>query len=822
MIYLNDRDGGAFRGGDTVFYALHSAPSGSGSGSGSVDSAEHGLFLSAEDEAAALSVAITPKKGRMVVFNHDVWHRGDVVIADGQIESGGHGQIEKEGAFKFILRSDVMFECFDRETFDRGRLMADPLYLQSQRLYRRTVSLQNEGAVRESTVSYLKALSIQTLLPSVVVDVDYGDEHERVSADVYFSIFSFLDVYRLATVCRVSRSWNFHGSAPTLWRNAYGRHFDLVHQHRLSSDDPSYDALFRPWKYLFSYRFMVRNQFPVIALNLWLNAVEIASTSKRKQSQPQPPPPRHWTHDQRLLEGEQAQYIPLAVSQYVETNMWSWKPYRKETLYGKAIFAAIGSGPQWIVGRDATLCGLSFHKLLKQILYFPNAVLSLPSVLDDNALFILYLKYMMTRFDAEKLFCLNLRNTEEEVARHRALKHAVVVLAEHRMFSVAVIENGKRLRRKELMRKFVASASMNKKTDDGDGDGDGDDEQKEDDLNLFPRGFFHFRDDYDDEFYVTNISNFDLIGSVDTESSICKLAATASDQDQQKEAQPPIDRMARYGGWGRSLKLVNESTTAPLPVVVDQDDEKVDVDKALPYYVDLETLGDDELLERMKKRLSAADYAAMTTVDCGSEVMAGLVNDIFVGPNEGKDIPQNDDFQDLLDRRYRNRSGPESRGHEYYQRVGAPLCDSLCFSPWHLVSALDEVLRECHRIKLFDGVVADDGGDTEDDDEEKMNAVPIVVVGPLTNHYGRFVAEFVECCNDEERFKGMRTKMEAEYVRNDGSRKVEDRSSAIQHLVSSVLTPQIMREFRNMADVKRDIMEPFAKMTEHVEAVEPN
>merc|ERR1719244_854474 len=125
----------------------------------------------------------------------------------------------------------------------------------------------------------------------------------------------------------------------------------------------------------------------------------------------------------------------------------------------------------------------------------------------------------MTRFDAAKLFCLNLRNTEEEVARHRALKHAV-----------AVIENGKRLRRKELMRKFVASASMNKKTDDGDGDGDGDDEQKEDDLNLFPRGFFHFRDDYDDEFYVTNISNFDLIGSVDTESSICKLAATASDQ----------------------------------------------------------------------------------------------------------------------------------------------------------------------------------------------------------------------------------------------------------------------------------------------------
>ena len=179
-----------------------------------------------------------------------------------------------------------MFECFDSESFDRDHLMKDPLYLQSQRLYQETILLQNKGAVRESTVSYLKALSIQTALPSVMVDKDdsyYGDEYDWFSADVYFSIFSFLDVYRLVTVCKVSRSWNYHGTAPTLWRSAYHRYFDVHEVDGMGhlQLDADYNALFRPWKHLFSYRFMIKNQFPVIALNLWLNGIEIGSTSKR-------------------------------------------------------------------------------------------------------------------------------------------------------------------------------------------------------------------------------------------------------------------------------------------------------------------------------------------------------------------------------------------------------------------------------------------------------------------------------------------------------------------------------------------------------------
>ena len=165
------------------------------------------------------------------------------------------------------------------------------------------------------------------------------------------------------------------------------------------------------------------------------------------------------------MDGQQAQYIPFATGLYLETNMWSWKPYRKETLYGRIIFSGAHRysygfrDPNWIIDQYGILDGLLFYKLLKQILYFPNCVVSLPSILYDNSLFILYLKYMMTRFEDRKLFCLNLRNMETEVAQHYGMKDGVVVLNEHRCFSVVVIQNGQRVLKREMMRKYMAMKS---------------------------------------------------------------------------------------------------------------------------------------------------------------------------------------------------------------------------------------------------------------------------------------------------------------------------------------------------------------------------
>lgn len=84
--------------------------------------------------------------------------------------------------------------------------------------------------------------------------------------------------------------------------------------------------------------------------------------------------------------------------------------------------------------------------------------------------------------------------------------------------------------------------------------------------NIFPRGFFHYRDDYDDDLYVTNVSNFDLIDSVDNNNdaiaSITKLMETASRKEQEEEAQPTLPSRP----WMANI-LTKDSTTAPEPVV---------------------------------------------------------------------------------------------------------------------------------------------------------------------------------------------------------------------------------------------------------------
>jgi len=379
MIYLNDASAGDFGGGDTVFYAL---PATKCKDSG--DPQNEDLFLSEADKNSALQVRITPMQGMCAIFNHDVWHQGDTV------------HTPSADKYKFILRSDIMFECYSCETFDRKKLIHDPLYIKAQYLYKRTIELQNTGDVRESTISYLKALSIQTTLPSVVVDKDdtyYGAELHWFSNDVYEYIFSFLDVYRLITVSYVSRAWYFYATSPTLWKLAYAKYFNLDEVPTSSSSDAddddtmqlhsdnhsAYNALFRPWKHVFSYRVMVKNEFPIIALNVWLNGIEIGSTAKKKQKKQKESTTTTTTqdHDQSLMNENAAQYIPFATAEYRETNNWSWKPHRKEILYGRIIYAggelttgAYGfRAPAWCVDEAGVLDGLRFHKLLKQIVF---------------------------------------------------------------------------------------------------------------------------------------------------------------------------------------------------------------------------------------------------------------------------------------------------------------------------------------------------------------------------------------------------------------------------------------------------------------------
>ncbi len=98
MVYLNDPDDATFSGGDTVFYSLGPRAAakkdddgdavtaqsvGSGDTASSAKGDDHHLFLTESEEAAATKIVIRPKKGRCVIFNHDVWHKGEVVHTDG-------------------------------------------------------------------------------------------------------------------------------------------------------------------------------------------------------------------------------------------------------------------------------------------------------------------------------------------------------------------------------------------------------------------------------------------------------------------------------------------------------------------------------------------------------------------------------------------------------------------------------------------------------------------------------------------------------------------------------------------------------------------
>ena len=81
----------------------------------------------------------------------------------------------------------------------------------------------------------------------------------------------------------------------------------------------------------------------------------------------------HYNNDQRLMDGEQCQYIPFAVGLYMESNNWSWKPHRKETLFGRVIFNGQNHygfrRPEWVVNGEGIIDGLLFYTVLCFVLF---------------------------------------------------------------------------------------------------------------------------------------------------------------------------------------------------------------------------------------------------------------------------------------------------------------------------------------------------------------------------------------------------------------------------------------------------------------------
>ena len=224
MLYLNDAE---FGGGETTFYAY----------AGDTKPSEHGL-VDEESLKQAPSMSIKPRKGMAVLFNHDVWHKGNEV------------RTQHAAQHKYILRTDLMFKNYDAETFDEADLLADPLYQQCMAFHHAAVEFAEQGKTQESTVAYLNGLAIQTLVPSVIRDTNgayYGAELLWFDVNVYEHTLSFLDVYQLASASKVSRAWHYYASSPNLWKKAYAKYFGIaqVHSDDANELDTAYNTLFR-------------------------------------------------------------------------------------------------------------------------------------------------------------------------------------------------------------------------------------------------------------------------------------------------------------------------------------------------------------------------------------------------------------------------------------------------------------------------------------------------------------------------------------------------------------------------------------------------
>ena len=126
---------------------------------------------------------------------------------------------------------------------------------------------------------------------------------------------------------------------------------------------------------------------------------------------------------------------------------------------------------------------------------------------------------------------------------------------------------------------------------------------------------------------------------------------------------------------------------------------------------------------------------------------------------------------------------------------------------------MKQLLNECETKKVF----SDDENKNECEEEEEKemdNVVPVIMVGPLANYYGDFVDVFCKIYNEDE--NGFKVKFVNEYVQNEGTVDVIDRSSALQQVLQSVVTPEAISNFESIADIKSEIMDykPLPKKVE--------
>eukprot|EP01084_Bolivina_argentea_P149794 261645_1 len=383
MIYLNHNN---FNGGNTIFYDCNNK--------------KDILTLTEKDENECDNVIISPKQGLCVIFNHDSWHKGEKVKC-------------KKNNYKYILRTDIMFECFTDINFNK--LKNDPMFIKATYLYNKSVELQNNGNIKGSTEAYLKALSIQATLPSVPSNnKEYGAEFHWFSTDSYNLIFGYLLYKDVINVCLVSRAWLYHGTSSIIWKRLYEWEFGTdtmemnkkYERHWNMMDNSHYSSIFRPWKHLFGFRKTLTKNFKVSCILFWLTTIE-----------------------QGNIDGL-ANYIPSAVAEYA-SHGWSAGSGNDNDIIGSYIWDDSLDGgwshylkPTWSINNNNKIDFIILSRILTQLVLNKQLsynIYTFPSYFYDNDKFIQYFKnYTLTNtyFHLKQSLPYSIINLEEIILKN--------------------------------------------------------------------------------------------------------------------------------------------------------------------------------------------------------------------------------------------------------------------------------------------------------------------------------------------------------------------------------------------------------------------
>jgi hypothetical protein len=129
IIYLNDSDA------DTIFYKT---------------TTKRKIYQTVQDEMNCgyyERCRISPKRGSVLIFNHNMIHAGDKISIDSDN--------------KYIIRSDIIYKCINRHSDYNYSWMNDKYFLEAIELYREAFNQELDGNLVKASKLYQKANALR-------------------------------------------------------------------------------------------------------------------------------------------------------------------------------------------------------------------------------------------------------------------------------------------------------------------------------------------------------------------------------------------------------------------------------------------------------------------------------------------------------------------------------------------------------------------------------------------------------------------------------------------------------------------------------------